>query len=53
MVLLNVIVFSVLKIFQNLFIFNLSETFNSFVKINLVVEIKNVAGFIKIRFYLK
>ena len=31
----------------------LSETLNSFVKIRLVFEIRNVASFIKTRFYLK
>ena len=34
-------------------IIELSETSNGFVKIRLVLEIKNVASFIKTHFYLK
>ena len=37
----------------NFIFIELSEIFNSFVKIRFVLEIKNVASFIKTRFYSK
>ena len=37
----------------SLYLIELSEKLNSFVKMRLVLEIKNIVSFIKTRFYLK